>query len=489
MESTIICRACLNEISRQYISLDTPLNDTTVLEVFNYCTKLRANLNDDFPTNICIPCGRSLQAAYDFIKTAYETDQILRGCAGHTTEKEDLPPQQENISQNEEDDNIHQDLKEIQYESDRDYTEEYIEEIDNIKLENEEPQYVVLSAKEEVNVELIEEDGQQSYIESFTEAEVPEESFDLQKDESTNEANDSSSTNEKLYIHGEFVEDFEDVHYEDENDERNLKLNEPKEENSSQEIYDADESSNKKHAKQTPLKTWCCEVCGKFFSSKQKLAAHNLVHTKEKNFPCSLCPKRHATIFRHRDHMKTHENIRNHECEYCHERFFSKSTLICHLRRHTGERPYKCEICGKSFTQASIMKTHAALHTGKTVECNLCSKKFTRPSHLILHRRSHTGERPYLCTHCPNRYRQKSHLDRHLDTHMGVKHTCEICGKNYTKKSSLNTHRFVHMSTKQFKCGECGLEFSTKDRYNRHMKNMHKSTKMKENSRNENEVL
>lgn len=42
-----------------------------------------------------------------------------------------------------------------------------------------------------------------------------------------------------------------------------------------------------------------------------------------------------------------------------------------------------------------------------------CSKRFVSRSQLQRHELCHTGERPFQCNKCKNRYKQKTHLQRH----------------------------------------------------------------------------
>ena len=122
----------------------------------------------------------------------------------------------------------------------------------------------------------------------------------------------------------------------------------------------------------------------------------------------------------------------------------------------------------------------AALHLGKTVECEEpgCNKKFTRRSYLLIHMRDHAGERKYACDRCPNQYKQKSHLDRHIEaTHLGIRHKCNFsgCNSEFSKAWSLKMHKFVHASESNlpYQCQLCGFGFHRRDKLLKHKTKMH----------------
>jgi uncharacterized Zn-finger protein len=124
------------------------------------------------------------------------------------------------------------------------------------------------------------------------------------------------------------------------------------------------------------------------------------------------------------------------------------------------------------------------LHTGKPVKCDYpgCEKRFARSSYLILHRRDHTNERKYSCDRCSQQYKQKSHLDRHIEaTHLLIKHKCnyEGCNKEFTKSWSLKQHQFTH-NIKQLphKCSLCKSAFIRKDKLRKHMAISHRFTEV-----------
>ncbi|XP_063697936.1 zinc finger protein 816-like [Culicoides brevitarsis] len=207
--------------------------------------------------------------------------------------------------------------------------------------------------------------------------------------------------------------------------------------------------------------------------------------TNDKKYQCSYCSRVLGNKFRLRNHMRIHTGERPFVCKTCNKAFAQPNALKCHLRLHTGEKPYKCPIesCGKSFRQNTTLKTHmAALHIGKSVKCDSCDKTFTRASYLTAHQRlEHFGERPYACHLCPKRYKQKSHLDHHLEVHQGVKYVCNVCNRSYSKKWSLQVHSYTHSQdpTKKLPhaCSECDESFARKDKLRSHIRAKHENVK------------
>lgn len=120
----------------------------------------------------------------------------------------------------------------------------------------------------------------------------------------------------------------------------------------------------------------------------------------------------------------------------------------------------------------------AALHLGKSVECDEpgCDKKFTRRSYLLIHKRDHAGERKYACERCPNQYKQKSHLDRHIEaSHLGIRHRCDFpgCSSEFSKAWSLKMHKFAHAEHLPYKCNLCESTFQRRDKLLKHRMKMH----------------
>lgn len=133
----------------------------------------------------------------------------------------------------------------------------------------------------------------------------------------------------------------------------------------------------------------------------------------------------------------------------------------------------------------------AALHIGKSIQCDEpgCDKKFTRKSYLLLHKRDHQGLRKYACDRCPNQYKQKSHLDRHIEaSHLGIRHKCDFpgCNSEFSKSWSLKMHKFSHKPENllPYNCTVCSAGFHRRDKWLKHINKNHpqESTDLKKST-------
>lgn len=189
-------------------------------------------------------------------------------------------------------------------------------------------------------------------------------------------------------------------------------------------------------------------------------------------------------------------------CDVCNKTFSTRTNLTRHRITHDGKKPYVCKICGNSFTQNGSLKSHMVnfeiilgslnygtyvidlftipssfiLESGrlivKSVERHLLRVNrwyFTcvdvssfqfqywvnflqwKSNNNFIHSNStDTGEKPFECSHCGVKFRQKDGLKRHVAAkHAPTRakyHICDVCGKVLLSKYSLNMHLSRHSS-------------------------------------------
>lgn len=474
-----ICRVCMQH-AMELIDFEGEIEDSstlTVLDSFNFCTQLSATKDDELPKHLCTSCGDELRNAFNFVRKAQEADTALRQKI-----KEEISQETAYVIVQTEDnyDGELLPVKEGDLKGDNDDVIDILYTIEDVELSNEDktleriPTFCIERLE---HGEVLPDDNPEGG--DKTRDSIPRFSC--------------SQCSKLLVSQADLERHLKTVHVENKllcnicgktcssRNTLNTHLNQHKGKTpfSCQQCNKTYFTKNglqlhisAMHS-ETKRDKFLCSICGKGFATKQRLEIHHLSHTGEKNYDCYLCEKKFATSFRLRAHLRIHAGEKPYQCQTCGMRFTQRNALRCHERIHTGEKPFECKVCGKRFNQGTILKTHMTLHTGKTVKCPQCDKKFSRPSCLILHQREHTGEKPYVCYKCPKAYKQKSHLDRHLDTHFGVKHKCDICDKEYSKRSSLKIHMFEHTDDKPFQCLDCMEKFARRDKYKAHLKKAH----------------
>ena len=197
----------------------------------------------------------------------------------------------------------------------------------------------------------------------------------------------------------------------------------------------------------------------------------------ERNFYCPHCNKGYTQKKHLNEHVRSvHEKIRNHACGFCDKRFFKKYEKAVHERKHTGEKPHQCQICGESFKKKFTLDEHMSIHTGiQEFSCVDCGKSFGLQRSLHHHRlMRHTHQLP--CSMCEKKFSTKSHLERHMKGHLGIKDSqCVECGKQFSSDRSLkqhieNEHNEKPETKEIFICPECGKEFKYINNMKTHMK-------------------
>merc|ERR1719369_799946 len=116
---------------------------------------------------------------------------------------------------------------------------------------------------------------------------------------------------------------------------------------------------------------------------------------------------------------------------------------------------YNCEACNRSIKGKVMMQTHEFQEHHENPEfettsfpedkfaCRVCLKLFTRNSDAKAHiLRVHCADRRYPCTMCGKRFKESTHLRKHLYTHTGERpHYCSLCSKGFQTSSDLKRHK------------------------------------------------
>ncbi|KAG0661757.1 hypothetical protein C6P45_001262 [Maudiozyma exigua] len=121
-------------------------------------------------------------------------------------------------------------------------------------------------------------------------------------------------------------------------------------------------------------------------------------------------------------------------------------------------------------TTSSRAKTHFCDYSD-------CDKAFSRPSLLTEHQQAvHLGLKPFECNQCDKTYSRKTHLERHLLSHLDNEMKpfhCSICNKGVITQQQLKRHEITH--TKSFACPykECNEAFYKHPQLRSHIMSFH----------------
>ncbi|XP_046362103.2 zinc finger protein 37-like [Haliotis rufescens] len=145
------------------------------------------------------------------------------------------------------------------------------------------------------------------------------------------------------------------------------------------------------------MKTYMCDQCGNEYFLKHSLRKHMLTH-KEKNIVCDFegCASKFSSDAQYKRHYNTvHLKIKRHACPYegCEMKFAFRKTMATHVNMvHLKLRLFPCPWQG-------------------------CERSFYAKKHLTVHMRIHNDEKPFKCTECDYKCRQRAALNWHLKKH------------------------------------------------------------------------
>ncbi|XP_006897452.1 PREDICTED: zinc finger protein 615-like [Elephantulus edwardii] len=209
-----------------------------------------------------------------------------------------------------------------------------------------------------------------------------------------------------------------------------------------------------------------CNKCGKTYTRKSWLDAHQIVHVGQTPYRCHLCGETYFKKFKLIEHHHTsHQGQKPYKCPDCGKAYFHLSHLHYHQKTHMAEKPYMCSQCGKGFIRKRDLAVHQQTHTAeKPFGCNECGKTFKYKTSVIVHRRTHSAVKQYVCPECGKGFNHKTSVLVHQRTHSAEKpYRCQECGKGFAQKRSHMIHQRIHTGEKPYGCQECGKGFNYRE--------------------------
>lgn len=206
-------------------------------------------------------------------------------------------------------------------------------------------------------------------------------------------------------------------------------------------------SWHKSHPNEDFHKSHKCQDCGKICADHSLLRAHKRLVHSPRIFACSQdkCDKSFKSKEGLKQHLLVHSGVKNFQCTECGYRVRTKHHLKLHtLKRHTDmKKTIPCEVCGKLFRHISNLKCHFYTHKARQERqhrCEICSLTFRTQKSLDSHLALHDPSRPFKCSKCPLRYKNKDALVAHENTHQNLQYKCQFCDISYTRKDNLKRH-------------------------------------------------
>uniref|UniRef100_A0AAG5DCI5 Uncharacterized protein n=1 Tax=Anopheles atroparvus TaxID=41427 RepID=A0AAG5DCI5_ANOAO len=464
-----VCRTCLRHWKNEsLISVDSQVQNMTVLEMLIQLTAFETENNDAFPTMICLECKHKLEQAYNIRQEFIDQSELLVQLVAeekmleyfgnvsvyaHTSDKSRRPEESVMTDMSQEcgslvDDDFFNEDHEI---SDFDHDHENIEngihrQPLNIPDINDHSFYTkILNEHEDIGVVVKEETCAEA---SASEAEDSSAQPITLKRNKTH-ASPSKSKGANVWGNGR----------------RN---------------YEHEKSdtmpSQKGGMRRGPRRQY-----NEAFQKKIR----SLEEEARKRFPfttCYVCDKEHETLIERDFHMQDHISMLPYECKECMEdngvTSSAKENLVkdqppvlktmhqLHLHFRMHRMPYKCDKCYRRFSTVLKLNTHRwAMHEcgGNGLTCEYCGKQYFHKiafrKHVDSHRKKISEQ--FKCTICDRSFGVKSSLQRHEASHKGEKkYECMYCDKSFSTSYNRLTHqRAAHTGERPFKCPDCDRTF------------------------------
>lgn len=208
---------------------------------------------------------------------------------------------------------------------------------------------------------------------------------------------------------------------------------------------------------QQPNGSYCCQFCMKVILHRQSFRFHLRLHTGNELKHCEICNQSFAEDEELQKHMSVHGD--HFPCGKCDEVFKTFRDRREHINAvhspRPEEKPEPSKIHKKPATQKEAddaddddekyddedeQLVKSAEFINGRYQCKLCDKTLGSRTTLKLHIRLHIGKKLKKCSTCGHGFSKKSHLDRHLKTHLKEKRECNFCHAMFETYQERKAH-------------------------------------------------
>ena len=232
-----------------------------------------------------------------------------------------------------------------------------------------------------------------------------------------------------------------------------------------------------------------CHECGKTFDGLLDLTDHTLEHSNEKSYECDLCGEFVTTKKELKKHNKTcHSEERL--CDQCGKAFTNAKSLESHKKKHhfenfvnismeesndiegsqnedvanriledSDKKSYRCDLCAEFFATKKELKKHNKTCHCEERQCDQCDKVLISAETLENHKNKYHFENIVnISTQISEDSggSQNEGIGKTIPEHSDKKsYECDLCGEFFERKKVLKKHnKACHCQERQ--CDQCG---------------------------------
>ena len=222
---------------------------------------------------------------------------------------------------------------------------------------------------------------------------------------------------------------------------------------------------------------FCCPHCTQVYTSQKEhrlhVNSHKFTVENDGSYLCKLCGESYKTVLSLMTHQVMREDMK--VCRVCGASHVSHCQIKEHMKTHGQGVEVECKTCGESLEGLSKAEITRHLKSHRKSLCTICGKSVP-VNGMKGHMYAHTDKRPFPCSKCNKRFKNKMCLVNHLKTHVKTIQ-CEICGAYFALAADLRLHKAARHEGKNAQCKECGKILSRNNSLLRHIHQVHRKNK------------